>query len=64
MDDYSTWKLVGHIFRCGCCGKIPVYVDIRDLKTCPHCEHVMKWYETDHGIFSMPAREEEDGGVV
>lgn len=51
MSKYDTWLKVGNTFRCGCCEKIPTFVDINDLAVCPHCKHVMKGYETDHGIF-------------
>lgn len=53
MRDYDTWLKVGSTFRCGCCGKIPIFVDIRDLTVCPHCLHIMKFYETDHGVFPI-----------
>lgn len=53
MDEYSTWLKFGGSFRCGCCYKMPTFVDIRDLTVCPHCDHIMKWYETDQGIFPI-----------
>lgn len=63
MDKYDTWLKVGEHFRCGCCLKMPIFVDIRDLTVCPHCQHIMKWYETDHGIFPIKIRNggENDG---
>ena len=60
MIEVDTWQKVGRHFRCGCCRRMPTCVDILDLKVCPHCQHVMKWYETDHGIFSMRPTEGED----
>lgn len=45
----DTWKRIGKTYRCGCCGKIPVFVDIRDLKVCPNCRHQMLWYENEDG---------------
>lgn len=53
MNKYDTWLKFGGTFRCGCCYKIPTFVDIRDLTVCPHCEHAMKFYETDHGVFPI-----------
>ena len=50
----DIWQKFGGSFRCGCCGKMPTFVDIRDWRTCPHCEHVMKWYETAYGLEPMP----------
>ena len=58
-NDYDVWKRVGGSFRCGCCGRIPVFVDIRDLTICPHCEHVMNFYETENGL--VPIR--KDGSI-
>lgn len=58
--EYDVWKMVGvSTYRCGCCGRIPVFVDIRDLTICPHCEHVMNFYETENGI--APIR--KDGSI-
>lgn len=57
MNNYDTWLKVGGSFRCGCCLRMPTFVDIRDLKVCPHCQHIMNWYETDHG--SLPMRNQE-----
>lgn len=53
IETYSTWLKVGKNFKCGCCGKMPTFVDILDLKTCPHCQHMMRWYETDHGVYPL-----------
>lgn len=53
MEKYDTWLKVGEHFRCGCCMRMPIYVDIHDLMVCPHCLHIMKWYETDHGTFPL-----------
>jgi hypothetical protein len=46
---YDVWLKIGKTYKCGCCGRIPCFVDIRDLTTCPHCEHMMNYYETDEG---------------
>lgn len=59
MNKYDTWLKFGQTYRCGCCLKIPTYVDIRDLTVCPHCEHLMKQYETDHGVFPIKIQERE-----
>ena len=47
--DVDAWKKVGSTYKCGCCGRIPTFVDICDLKVCPHCDHQMWWYEKDDG---------------
>lgn len=36
-----------------------MFVDIRDLTICPHCEHVMNFYETENGL--VPLR--KDGSI-
>ena len=53
MEEYGTWRKVGKVYMCGCCKRIPVFVDIRDLTVCPRCLHNMDWYETDEGIMPM-----------
>jgi len=60
MDtQYDVWKKLGTTFKCGCCGRIPHFVDIRDLQNCPHCGHLMNYYETEDGL--VPLR--PDGSV-
>ena len=48
-NDYDVWKKFGNTYKCGCCGRIPTYVDIRDLKECFFCEHLMNYYEGENG---------------
>ena len=62
MSNYDTWLMFGGTFRCGCCYKIPIFIDIRDLTRCPHCEHVMKFYETEKGI--VPLRDSEGETIM
>lgn len=49
IREVDVWKYFGGAYKCGCCGRIPTFVDIRDLKTCPHCLHQMWWYEKADG---------------
>lgn len=62
MNNYDTWLKFCGTFRCGCCYKIPTFIDIRDLTRCPHCEHVMKFYETEKGI--VPLRDSEGETIM
>lgn len=45
----KTWVRCGNMFKCGNCGKIPTYVDIREWKHCPHCEVLKTFYEGPNG---------------
>ena len=59
-NKYDTWLKVGEHYRCGCCGRMPIFVDIRDLTVCPHCQHMMNWYETENGIKPIKIRSREE----
>lgn len=50
VSERKIWKKYGNTYRCGNCGYIPTYVDIRDWKVCPKCEVLKSFCETDHGL--------------
>lgn len=52
MDEmrYDIWYQVGSTYKCGCCGRIPTYLDIKYMRECPKCHHYMTGYETENSI--------------
>lgn len=41
----KTWVRKHGVYRCGNCGKHPIYVNIREMSQCPYCEMKMGFYQ-------------------
>ena len=47
VRDPKIWKKYGGSYRCGNCGYMPTFIDIRDWKRCPKCEVLKTFYESE-----------------
>ena len=45
----NIWKRYGKLYKCGCCGQIPYYVDISERNICYACKSIMTGYEDENG---------------
>lgn len=53
VKEPKIWKKFGQLYKCGNCGYIPTFVDIRDWARCPKCDILKFFYETDDGLKPM-----------
>lgn len=49
LKDLDSWIPCGNHYKCGNCGKMPYFVDIKDRNKCYHCGRTIKWVKTKDG---------------